>query len=148
MTSAPPDGAPDERDDDPDARPRGALWLTYRYRLAGDDTPAASGTIKAPSFLSAARRLVAGRLAGRLGASPAYLRLRAAGEEEVLLRVARPAHEAHAAPEVTVVPADAYRFEPPAGGRPGGGVGTRRAPPPAPRSDRRRRRPTHPPPAG
>ena len=89
----------------------GGGWLTYRYRLGGETATAASGTIKAPSFLSAARRLLARRLAGHLGAAPAYLRLRAAGEDEVLLRVTPAApDDADEAPRVEVVPRDAYAF--------------------------------------
>lgn len=107
-------GAPDDLSDDvPDdaAGARGGAWLTYRYRLGGGDAEA-QGTIKAPSFLSAARRLLERRLAGRLGAGPAYLRLRAAGEREVLLRVT-PAADARHAPRLDVVPADAFRFAEP-----------------------------------
>jgi hypothetical protein len=99
--------ADDADDAATDATPRGGSWLTYRYRLGGADTAEASGTIKAPSFLSAARRLVARRLASRLGAEPAYLRLRAAGEEQVLVRVSR---GPDGAPRLDVVPSDAYRF--------------------------------------
>jgi hypothetical protein len=105
-------GDADDADDAADAgdadEPRGGTWLTYRYRLGGGVSEA-SGTIKAPSFLSAARRLLARRLAGRVGAGPAYLRLRAAGEEEVLIRVT----PAGGAPRLEVVPPDAYRFDGP-----------------------------------
>lgn len=97
----------DRDDDEDDATARGGTWLTYRYRLGG--SAAAHGTIKAPSFLSAARRLVAQRLADRLGDGPAYLRLRAAGEEEVLVRVT-PAPHGHGAPRLEVVPSDAFDF--------------------------------------
>jgi hypothetical protein len=88
---------------EPGGAARGGAWLTYRYRLGGDDTPEAAGTIKAPSFLSAARRLVVGRLAGRLGAAPAYLRLRAAGERELLVRVEQGAGGPRAPPRLAVV---------------------------------------------
>ena len=98
-------------DDEAEEPARGGSWLTYRYRLGGGDAVAASGTIKAPSFLSAARRLVARRLAERLGSSPAYLRLRAAGEEEVLLRVTPASGGGGAAAGIEVVPRDAYAFE-------------------------------------
>jgi hypothetical protein len=92
------------------SRGRGGAWLTYRYRLGGGAADA-QGTIKAPSFLDAARRLLAGRLAAHLGAGAAYLRLRAAGEEEMLLRVT-PAGDG-GAPDVEVVPRDAFRFAEP-----------------------------------
>lgn len=94
------------RDDTDD----GGGWLTYRYRLGGDAGAHAAGTIKAPSFLDAARRLVAGRLADRVGARPVYLRLRAAGEEEVLLEIARPAGDPAARPTLTVVPSDRFAY--------------------------------------
>jgi len=98
----------DDGDDDAPAAPRD--WLTYRYRLGG--SAEAAGTIKAPSFSAAARRLLDGRLADRVGPEPAWLRLRAAGQEEVLLRVWRDAGGlAHTEP----APADGHRFEPPAG---------------------------------
>lgn len=98
----------------PDETPGGA-WLTYRYRLGGDVTAEAAGTIKAPSFLTAARRLLARRLAGAIGPGPAYLRLRAAGEEEVLLRVVRADDvDGDGAPQVEVVPTRSYHFDPPA----------------------------------
>ena len=87
----------------------GGTWLTYRYRLGGGAADA-QGTIKAPSFLSAARRLFERRLAAHLGAGPAYLRLRAAGEEEVLLRVT-PAPDGGGAPGLEVVASDAFRFD-------------------------------------
>lgn len=86
---------------------RGGTWLTYRYRLGGAATEA-QGTIKAPSFLTAARRLLAHRLAGHLGSQPSYLRLRAAGEQEVLLRITPPTDDG--APGLEVVPADTFRF--------------------------------------
>jgi hypothetical protein len=82
-------------------------WLTYRYRLGGPTAAAASGTIKAPSFLAAARRLVSERLIDRLGAEPAFLRLRAAGEDEVLMRVTPNGD----APRLEGVPAGSYRFD-------------------------------------
>jgi hypothetical protein len=85
----------------------GGTWLTYRYRLGGGASDA-QGTIKAPSFLEAARRLLAERLAAHVGAGPAYLRLRAAGEEELLLRVT-PAPDG-GAPRVEAVPLDTFRF--------------------------------------
>jgi hypothetical protein len=90
---------------------RGGTWLTYRYRFGGEGTAEASGTIKAPSVLTAARRLLARRgLADALGPEPAYLRLRAAGEHEVLFRVARPGPGDGDAVDLAVVPADTYRF--------------------------------------
>lgn len=97
----------------------GGAWLTYRYRVGGEGTREAAGTVKAPSFLDAARRVVA-RLAerggdGALGPGPAYLRLRAAGEEEVLVRAARAGPGA--AWRVEAVPAGTYAF-PPARGAP------------------------------
>ena len=104
-------GLDDHPDDDPEAG-RGGPWLTYRYRFASGVGPQATGTIKAPSFLAAARRLVRERLAERIGAGPAFLRLRAAGEEEVLLEIAPPAASAAARPVLTVVPADRFRFLP------------------------------------
>ena len=107
MTDLPDDESGDEADDETG---RGGSWLTYRYRLGGAATPPAAGTIKAPSFMAAARRLMVERLGERLGDGPAYLRLRAAGEEEVLLEVARdPA--GRASPVLTVVPGDRFRFE-------------------------------------
>jgi hypothetical protein len=84
-------------------------WLTYRYRLGGGAADA-SGTIKAPSFLSAARRLVERRLAAHLAAEPAYLRLRAAGQEEVLVRVTPAPDGMGGAARVEIVAPDAYRF--------------------------------------
>ena len=113
MAASTPSGA----DDEPAARPdatrgagRGGEWLTYRFRLGGEDTPEATGTMKAPSFLSAARRILARGLIGTLGPTPAYLRLRAAGEDEVLLRVARPDPGPTDELRLDVVPGDAYRF--------------------------------------
>jgi hypothetical protein len=110
-------GTPNGADDEPAERPdatrgggRGGEWLTYRFRLGGEDTPEATGTMKAPSFLSAARRILARGLIGTLGPTPAYLRLRAAGEEEVLLRVVRPDPGTADEPRLDVVPGDAYRF--------------------------------------
>jgi hypothetical protein len=70
--------------------------------------------MKAPSALAAARRILARGLDATLGAAPAYLRLRAAGEQQVLLRVARagPALPARADAELRldVVPGDAFEF--------------------------------------
>jgi hypothetical protein len=65
------------------------VWLTYRYRFGAGTASDATGTIKAPSFGAAARRLVAERLGDRLGPAPAYLRLRAAGETEAWFVVSR-----------------------------------------------------------
>ena len=102
-------------DDDDGAEPaRGEAWLTYRYRLGGG-TAETSGTIKAPSFSSAARWIVRRRLAGHLGATPAYLRLRAAGEEEVLYRVTPPGEGQGGGPRLEVVPRDSHRFGPTGG---------------------------------
>jgi hypothetical protein len=100
----------DEGDDD--ALPAGS-WLTYRYRLGSEAGAHATGTIKAPSFRDAARRLATGRLRDRLGVSPAYLRLRAAGEEEVLFELVAPAGTPAIDPVITVVPGDRFRFDPP-----------------------------------
>ena len=83
------DGRVGEDDGGVGARARGGHLLTYRYRLGGGASDA-SGTIKAPSFADAARSLVRRRLARHLGAGPACLRLRAAGQEEVLYRVTPP----------------------------------------------------------
>lgn len=99
----------------------GGSWLTYRYRLGGNVAREVAGTIKAPSFLAAARKLLRQRLKDALGPGPAYLRLRAAGEDEVLLRVVRDEADAASpagAPRVEVVPADAYHFAEPAAGDP------------------------------
>ena len=101
MTDLPDDESDDETE-------RGGSWLTYRYRLGGAATPPAAGTIKAPSFMAAARRLMAERLGERLGDGPAYLRLRAAGEEEVLLEVTR---DPVGRVALAVVPGDRFRFE-------------------------------------
>ena len=98
--------------DEADELPRGGRWLTYRYRLGGEGVAEASGTIKAPSFLTAARRLVDRRLADRLPSSSAYLRLRAAGEEEVLVRVT-PADAEGASRGLEVVPPGTYAFAEP-----------------------------------
>lgn len=103
---------------------RGGEWLTYRYRLGGEGTPEATGTMKAPSFLSAARRILAritarglGGTTGPAGPAPAYLRLRAAGEQEVLLRLTRtggsPDAGAGGGFQLDVVPGDTYQFVPP-----------------------------------
>ncbi len=101
----------DELDHDMDDGARGGAWLTYAYRFGGVTGAHASGTIKAPSFGAAARRLVAERLADRVGGDPAFLRLRAAGQEEVLLEVSRPGGDPGAKPTLTVVPSDRFRFE-------------------------------------
>lgn len=69
------------------SRDPNGTWLTYRYRFGGPSVPETSGTIKAPTFLDAARRLIDGALARDVGDGIAYLRLRAAGEDEVLIRV-------------------------------------------------------------
>ena len=88
----------------------GAAWLTYRYRFGGEGTPEATGTMKAPSFLSAARRILARGLGDTVGPAPAFLRLRAAGEQEVLFRVDR-ATAGDAEPlRVEVVPSGTYQF--------------------------------------
>lgn len=82
----------------------GGGWLTYRYRFGHAARVEASGTIKAPSFLVAARRLVAERLHERVGAATAYLRLRAAGEAEVWFAVGRgDAADAAAPPRLTAL---------------------------------------------
>jgi hypothetical protein len=86
----------------------GGTWLTYRYRLQGEGTTPATGTIKAPSFLAAARRLLARRLGDAVGPTPAYLRLRAAGELEVLFRVSRTGMRGADALRVEVVPAGSH----------------------------------------
>jgi hypothetical protein len=91
----------------------GGTWLTYRYRLQGEGTTPATGTIKAPSFLAAARRLLARRLGDAVGPTPAYLRLRAAGEQEVLLRVARTGAGEGDAVHFDVVPSGSYEFPEP-----------------------------------
>jgi hypothetical protein len=104
-----------DHDDDEDAG-RGGSWLTYRYRLGGGASEA-HGTIKAPTFMSAARRLVERRLADRIGAGPAFLRLRAAGEEEVLVRVTQ-APDGGGAPRLDVVSRDAFDFGEPEIGDP------------------------------
>ena len=98
----------DEHDDETDDGARGGAWLTYAYRFGSATGAHASGTIKAPSFGAAARRLVAERLAERVGPEPAFLRLRAAGQEEVLLQVSRPAG---GRPMLVAVPSDRFRFE-------------------------------------
>jgi hypothetical protein len=95
-------------DDDGPAAPGG--WLTYRYRLGGDGAAEASGTIKAPSFAGAARRLVEGRLVEHVRSAPVYLRLRAAGQEEVLMHAWR---DAQGMVRVEPVPPDSYHFPPP-----------------------------------
>jgi hypothetical protein len=99
------------QDDDDEDGASGGSWLTYAYRFGSATVPHASGTIKAPSFDAAARRLLARRLADRLGAEPAFLRLRAAGEEEVLLEVSRPPDDPAARPTLTAVPSDRFRFD-------------------------------------
>ena len=109
------DPTDEEGPDDPPGAAGGGAWLTYRYRMGGGDTPEAAGTIKAPSFMTAARQLLARRLADRVGAVPVYLRLRAAGEREVLLRVTRGLGAAGRPAELEVVPPDTYRFPEPIG---------------------------------
>ena len=106
------EGGSDERTDEATessspspAATRGGAWLTYHYRLAGPDTPAATGTIKAPSFLTAARRVLARGLGATVGPTPAYLRLRAAGELEVLFRVSQTGGRGADALRVEVEPA-------------------------------------------
>ena len=96
----------DDEGPDDEPKPRGS-WLTYRYRLGGDVASEASGTIKAPSFASAGRRLLDERLGDRIGAGTAYLRLRAAGQEEVLMQARR---DAGGAVHLEAVPADSHRF--------------------------------------
>ena len=119
-------GAEGARDEEAAAAAAGGgAWLTYRYRLGGEGTPDAAGTIKAPSFLSAARRILARGLGAAVGPAPAYLRLRAAGEQEVLFRVSRTAPHGGAPLHVEVVPGGTFRFaeaDPPA---------AQREPPPA-----------------
>ena len=105
------DGLTEDDESRAEERARGEGWLTYRYRLGGGAAEA-SGTIKAPSFASAARRLVRQRLSGHLGPAPAYLRVRAAGEEEVLFRVTPPGEGSAGAPQLEVVPPGTYRFGP------------------------------------
>lgn len=108
-------------DGPPAAATGGGAWLTYRYRLGGEGTPEVTGTMKAPSCLSAARRIldraIARGLGGTIGPAPAYLRLRAAGEQEVLLRVVRADAGADvgvgAGLRVEVVSGGAYPFVPP-----------------------------------
>ena len=100
----------DDGDDRTAEGVRGA-WLTYAYRFGSATVPHASGTIKAPSFGAAARRLLTQRLADRVGPEPAFLRLRAAGQEEVLLEVSRPAGGPGRRPTLTVVPSDRFRFD-------------------------------------
>ena len=108
------DGRVGEDDGEAGERARGGHWLTYRYRLGGGAADV-SGTIKAPSFAEAARSLVRHRLARQLGAGPAYLRLRAAGQEEVLFRVTPPGEGTGRGPHLAVVPPGTYRFGPPGG---------------------------------
>lgn len=91
---------------------RGGTWLTYRYRVGGGATAEATGTMKAPSFLSAARQILARGLADTIGPEPAYLRLRAAGEQEVLLRVVRTHVGTGGELHLEVVPDDTFRFVP------------------------------------
>jgi hypothetical protein len=98
----------------------GGAWLTYRYRLGGEGTAEATGTMKAPSFLSAARRILARGLGATIDPGPAYLRLRAAGEQETLFRVSRTGPGASDALHVEIVPSATYTFAegadlPPAG---------------------------------
>ena len=95
---------------------RGGDWLTYRYRLGGEGTPEAAGTMKAPSFRSAARRILVREVARGLhdALGPVYLRLRAAGEEEVFVRAVRADAAREAAWHVEVVPNGTYHFAAPA----------------------------------
>lgn len=95
-------------DDAMESGPPGS-WLTYRYRLGGPGTREASGTIKAPAFLAAARRLIPTRLGEHLGPDGGYLRLRAAGQEEVLFRVRR---DGGRVVRFEVVPASRWTFAP------------------------------------
>lgn len=119
----PPDAGPDDALAAPPATAtRGGTWLTYRYRLGGEGTPDATGTMKAPTFLSAAHRILARGLGATLGPAPAYLRLRAAGEQEVLLRVRRPESGAGAGPHLEVVPGGTYHFVAPPGAGDGAGA--------------------------
>jgi hypothetical protein len=106
--------------DEGDAAAGGGAWLTYRYRFGGEGTPEATGTMKAPSFPSAARRILARGLGATVGPGPAYLRLRAAGEQETLFRVERTGTGGDDALRVAAVPAETYQFaetDPPAAGR-------------------------------
>ena len=96
--------------DEPRTGASGGTWLTYRYRLEGADTPAATGTIKAPSFLVAARRALARGLGATIGPAPAHLRLRAAGEQEVLFRVTQAGVPGADALQLEVVPAGSHAF--------------------------------------
>jgi hypothetical protein len=88
------------------------MWLTYRYRLGGPGIAEVSGTIKAPTFLEAARRVVRRRLTNVLATHPAYVRLRAAGEDEVLLRITGAAGR-DGRPSFEVVSPDAFEFAAP-----------------------------------
>jgi hypothetical protein len=115
-THAGEDG-PVERTADPSGPPppapaaaRGGAWLTYRYRFGREGAPEATGTIKAPSFLTAARRILDRGLGATVGAMPAYLRLRAAGEQEVLFRVVRTGTHGDDALHVEVAPAGTHAF--------------------------------------
>ena len=96
-----------QSDDEGARRAATGGWLTYRYRFAAPGGEEATGTMKAPSFLDAARRILSTRLADRVGPEGGFLRLRAAGEDEVLLRVDRPAGGAY---RIEGVSPDAYSF--------------------------------------
>lgn len=108
----------DWADDGDAAAAGGGAWLTYRF--GGEGTPDATGTMKAPSFLNAARRILARGLGAAVGIAPAYLRLRAAGEQEVLFRVSRAGPAGGAPLYVEVVPRGTYTFaegaDPPSAG--------------------------------
>jgi hypothetical protein len=94
-----------------------SVW-EYRHiiyevaRVSGAATAQASGTIKTPSFLAAARRLLICRRTGRLGPMSAYVHLRAASEEELLLRVTPTFCSADETLRAEVVPLDMYAFDP------------------------------------
>ena len=113
-----PDGTGDA--DDRAEATGGGAWLTYRYRFGGGGTPEATGTMKAPSFLIAARRILARGLGATVGPAPAYLRLRAAGEQETLYRVERTGAAGSDVLRIEAVPTGTYRFaesDPPVAGR-------------------------------
>jgi hypothetical protein len=88
--------------------------------LGGEGTAEATGTMKAPSFLSATRRILDRGLGATIDPGPAYLRLRAAGEQETLFRVSRTGPGGSDALHVEIVPSATYTFAegadlPPAG---------------------------------
>ncbi|HEY0777933.1 MAG TPA: hypothetical protein VGD56_08190 [Gemmatirosa sp.] len=93
-----------------ETRAGGGTWLTYRYRFSGEGTPESTGTVKAPSFLNAARRILARGLGATVGPAPAYLRLRAVGEQETLFRVDCTHAGDAAALRIDVVPSGTYQF--------------------------------------